>query len=185
MRQSGFSLLELVIVIILVILLFLAAWWRLLPLRGSAEAAHVATTVGTLRSALGMHVAERIVAGEFDTVANLDGSNPMGLLERAPANYLGSIETGSSDIVPGSWYFERASGRLAYRVRHPQYLSGDADGPVDLHWRVEVEFQPGEVNRGASGDRIREVRIEALHDRQWHDTQTSELTNTAQPRPVR
>ena len=111
-NQSGFTLLELIIVITLVIAAVPDRLVALMPLRGSAEAAHVATTVGTLRSALGMHVAERIVTDSLDAVAELDGGNPMQLLEQPPASYIGEVETSGADIPPGSWFFETQPGRL-------------------------------------------------------------------------
>ena len=173
-NQSGFTLLELVIVITLVIVLFLTAWWRLMPLRGSAEAAHVATTVGTLRSALGMQVAERIVTDSLDAVAELDGSNPMQLLEQPPASYIGEVETSGPDIAPGSWYFETQTGRLGYRVRHPQYLVETTPEPVDLHWRIRVR-------RGGQNDSVRAVTLETLHDRRWQPFDAEAELTDAQP----
>lgn len=173
-NQSGFTLLELVIVIVLVILLFLTAWWRLMPLRGSAEAAHVATTVGTLRSALGMHVAERIVTDSLGAVAELDGGNPMPLLEQPPVTYIGEIETSRADIAPGSWYFETQTGHLGYRVRHPQYLVEPPPEPVDLRWRIRVR-------RGGRQGSVRAVTLEPLHARRWRPFNAeAELTD---PKP--
>ncbi len=173
-NQSGFTLLELVIVIVLVILLFLSAWWRLMPLRGSAEAAHVAATVGTLRSALGMHVAERIVTDSLGAVAELDDANPMRLLERPPATYIGEVETNGAEIAPGSWYFESSAGRLGYRVRHPQYLVEAAQAPVDLYWGVRVR-------RGGQSDSIRAVVLEPLHDRRWQPFDAEAEVTDPQP----
>lgn len=175
-EQSGFTLLELVIVIILVVLLFLTATWRLLPLRGEAEAAHVATTVGTLRSALGLHVAERIVKDSPDAVVQLDGSNPIQLLEQAPGSYIGEIESATAETPRGTWYFETATNRLGYRLRYPQYLAGSPEGPIDLYWRIRARFsdsnEAGVPDAGKGS--LRAIGLEALHDDPWRELDTAE-----------
>jgi general secretion pathway protein G len=170
-RSRGFTLLELVIVITLVVILFLTAFWRLLPLRGDAEAAHVATTIGTLRSNLGLVVTERILADSLDGLAGLEGANPMALLARPPGNYVGELDPGEDKTrLDGNWYFDEASRALRYRLRYPQYLADPpADGPVELAWRVELSYsdhnddgryQPGE-------DTLRGVRLGALDNPGW------------------
>lgn len=176
-HHAGFSLLELVIVISLILLLFLAVWWRLLPLRGDAEAAHVATTIGTLRSALGLEVAERIVKrslerDSFGSIAGLDRSNPMPLLGQAPGNYIGEVNSSqSATIQPGSWYYHPPSHQLRYRVHFPRYLSRapETDRPVELAWVVRLRY----VDHNESGsyhaptDALRGVALEALNNPQW------------------
>lgn len=180
--QSGFTLLELVIVIALVCLLFLTAWWRLMPLRGSAEAAHVATTVGTLRSALGLHVAERIVNDSPAAVAELDGSNPMKLLQQRPGNYLGEFPSAGPRIAAGSWFFETRTGRLGYRLRFPQYLVGTPPEPVDLYWRIRVRFNDRNDNGvlDAGTDSVRAVELETLHAERWQTLDAPETRTSPQ-----
>lgn len=174
--QTGFTLLELVIVIILVILFFMTAWWRLMPLRGDAEAAHVATTIGTLRSALGLQVAERIVNDSLDAIAELDGSNPMQLLGQTPGRYIGEIRSADPDTPPGTWYFEKESGRLGYRLRYPQYLVGSPEEPVDLYWQIRAQFS--ETNTGGMSDvkrgRVRAISLKALHEQRWQESDAAE-----------
>lgn len=141
-QAAGFTLLELVIVIILVILLFLVAFNRLLPLRGDAESAHVATMVGTLQSAIGMEAAMRVTRYGIGQLAALDGINPMALLQEPPANYLGEDPPGT--VPPGSWYFDSSTSQLLYRVRYPQYLDRQLHSPVHLAWLVVVEISGDE-----------------------------------------
>lgn len=172
-NQSGFTLLELVIVIILVVLLFLTATWRLLPLRGDAEAAHVATTIGALRSALGLAVTERIVEESLDSAIELDSSNPMALLSQTPSNYIGEIEPDAdSAIEAGRWYFDPAERLLHYRVRFPQYLEDPSiEPPVDLSWRVRLNYRDSDENGAfdAGVDSLRGIGLEALDNPGWPD----------------
>ncbi|MGK7297109.1 MAG: type II secretion system protein [Candidatus Wenzhouxiangella sp. M2_3B_020] len=140
-RQAGFTLLEIVIVVALVILLFLVAIDRILPLRGQAEAAHVRQVVGTLRSSLGLAVAERVLGQGLDSVDSLAGSDPMRLLAEPPDNYAGALRAG--DVPePGTWYFDPRTGRLGYRVEFTGYLAG-APEAASLHWRVAVDYDDG------------------------------------------
>ncbi|NBB91649.1 MAG: prepilin-type N-terminal cleavage/methylation domain-containing protein [Gammaproteobacteria bacterium] len=171
--SSGFTLFELIIVIVLVGLLFLVASWRLLPLRGDAEAAHVATTVGAMRSALGLEVAERIVDDSLESAAELQGSNPVALLGRAPANYIGEVDSANSaDIPAGSWYFHRATGELRYRVRFPRYLARPAPGEsVDLSWKVRLRYldHDDDGHYDPRMDELRGIALEALDNPIWLD----------------
>jgi general secretion pathway protein G len=168
--QQGFSLLELVIVVILVALLFLFAFDRLMPLRGQAEGTQVASTIGALRSALGMEVAERIVDRGHEAIVELEGSNPMTLLQQRPQRYLGvRTESDKDDIPGGAWYFDPNEQALRYRVRFPQYLDGEPDPPVDLGWQVQLQYD----DKGQTGsydpetDSLRGVTLAPLDDHHW------------------
>lgn len=170
--QGGFSLLELVIVVILVALLFLFAFDRLMPLRGQAEGTQVASTIGALRSALGMEVAERIVDRGHEAIAKLEGSNPMTLLQQRPERYLGArTDPETSDIPGGAWYFDPDQGVLRYRVRFPQYLEGEPEPPVNLSWRVRLQYDDeGQTGRyDPDTDTLRGVTLAPLDTHRWPD----------------
>lgn len=170
--QHGFSLLELVVVVILVALLFLFAFDRLMPLRGQAEGTQVASVTGALRSALGMEVAERIVSDGPGAIAELEGANPMELLQEPPRGYLGEHDAaGASDLSGGSWYFDPDRGTLHYRVRFPQYLEGEPEPPVELGWKIRLMYE----DEGADGgfdpdtDSLQGVTLAPTDEYQWPD----------------
>lgn len=169
---AGFSLLELILVIIVVMILFAVAAWRLLPLRGDAEATHVATVVGSLRSALGMAMADRVLRGELDTLPAFDNSNPIDLLLEPPDRYLGAIRRDRIGAVPrGSWYFLEDAALLGYRVRFPRYLADTPSDPVHLYWRVVMEFET-RAPEGNAADTPRKrpvgLRLVAQQPHPWH-----------------
>lgn len=154
-RQTGFSLLELVLVIILVVALYALAIDRILPLRGDAEAAAVATTVGTLRSAMGMEVAARIVHRGLDEIASLAGANPMRLLAETPDNYLGEIDGVQPAQLPaGHWYFDRATGELVYLVRYAEYFRTDLPGVPRMVFKVELVYNERNELAGVRLERV-------------------------------
>lgn len=170
--QHGFSLLELVIVVILVTLLFLFAFDRLMPLRGQAEGTQVASVIGAMRSALGMEVAERIVDQGPEAIADLKGANPMTLLQQRPGKYLGErSEEDNQDIPGGAWYFDPGRGVLHYRVRFPRYLEGEPKPPVDLSWKVRLQYEDEEQTGryDPDTDSVRGVTLAPLDPHRWPD----------------
>src|SRR3989338_8292128 len=91
-RYRGFSLFELLVVIVIVSILMVIAISRLLALQVDAERVVMESTVGALRSGLGIKVAESIVKQKVATLPVYEGSNPMNLLAEVPGNYLGEME---------------------------------------------------------------------------------------------
>lgn len=157
---------EMIIAISLVVLLYVTVIERLLPLRGDAEAANVATVAGTLRSALGLEVADRLVHGEIVRVAELEGINPMRLLAEAPTNYLGEVNGVDPIHLPrGNWYFDGATGELAYLVRYTEYFRTELPGPPRIVFRVAVVHN----DRGQVGG----VRLDRVNEFVW--TRSAEL----------
>lgn len=171
-RAAGFSLIELAVVIVIVAILVAVALDRLLPLIGRAERAAFLRTTADLQSALLLEAAERITAGESDRLAELASGNPMRLFLRPPLNYLGPLETGDTDKVPGgNWYFDAADGRLAYRVgRHTRFdpLGG---APDRIEFRVAFVFEDrdGDSKFDPARDRFGGLRLEATHAYSWAD----------------
>lgn len=166
-NARGFTLWELMVVVALVVFLFAAAIENLLPLRGDAERAAVLTTVGTLRSAVGLEVSRRVLDGNGSSLASLDGANPMAFLAIPPASYAGTVDGGALEQTPrGAWVFVTDSGTLFYRVRYPEYFEGDFQSPPGIRFRVHVYRS----DRGS----ITGVDLVQLDDAAW-DTSGSEF----------
>ena len=154
------------VAITLVVLLYVTMLDRLLPMRGDAEAANVATIAGALRSALGLEVADRLVRGDLDTVAELDGANPMRFLAEQPENYLGEVNgVDPANLPPGNWYFDDASDELVYLVRYTDYFRTELPGPARMVFRVRLVYNERD---GLAG-----VRLERVNAFVW--TQSAEL----------
>lgn len=140
-RQQGFSLLEMVIAITLVVLLYVTMLEKLLPLRGDAEAANVATVVGTLRSAIGIEVAALLVDGDLTAIEGLAGRNPITLLAEVPENYLGEVAgVDPANLPPGYWYFDSASRELVYLVQFGDYFRTELPGPPRMVFHVDLVY---------------------------------------------
>lgn len=170
-RGAGFSLLELVIVVALIAILWLVAIDRILRLRIDAERVAMLQVLGGLRSALGLEVAERVVRRGLASVVELQGSNPMALLAETPHNYAGELDAPDpASVPPGSWYYDRRSRLLVYRVRHPEaFEGGPAQGPPRARFRVEVVWRDrdgdGRLDPGVDG--IGGVRLAPVEPYRW------------------
>ena len=126
----GFSLLELVIVIVMISVLLVLAISRLLALQVDAERVAMQTVLGTLRSAIGIKVAEDIVKMKVADLRSYQDANPMKLLAQLPPNYLGEFDgVDPATLEDGNWYFDKRAGMLVYLVRNKGYFIGGQPNP--------------------------------------------------------
>ena len=170
--MSGFSLLELVVVIVIISILLVMAISRLLALQVEAERVALETVAGTLRSALGIKVAESIVRSDIGAVAALEGSNPMDRLAELPTNYLGEFDRPDPrSLASGNWYFDRRDRALTYVVRNSGYFEGGSRDPPRARFAIRVVY----TDRDANGrfdqtvDSVEGVRLAVLEPYRWTD----------------
>ena len=117
-----------------------------------------------LQSSLLLEAAERITSGEAATLPELAAANPMTLLLKPPANYVGELAApAEADIPRASWYFDEQAGTLAYRVgRHTRFTA--KEGPADrIELRVAFVFEDRDADGtfDAAGDRFGGLRLDA------------------------
>lgn len=169
LAQGGFSLLELVVVIVLIVFLMQIALARLLAMQADAERVAMETVLGTLRSALGMKVAESIVKGTTADLAALETSNPMERLAELPRNYLGEFDTRTAEMEDGGWYFDRTERALIYLVRNRSHFSGGVVDPPRARFRVTLVYADRNGNGRYEGkiDAVEGLRLAPLEPYQW------------------
>ena len=85
-RQSGFSLFELMIVVCVIALLAGLLLNRMQLYEEAAEKAVMQQTVAAIKSALQMRAAAYMIAGREGDIERLPGMNPVNLLQEKPAN---------------------------------------------------------------------------------------------------
>ena len=159
-RNRGFSLLELVVVVCAIALLATLALERFWAMRVDAERVAMEQVVGTLRSALGIKVANYLANGDLKAMKTLEGSNPMDRLSEVPENYLGALaDPDPASVKGGHWYFDLTAQRLVYRVRHEDHFSGGASSPARAQFAVKLVY--GETNR------VEGVRLAVLEPYTW------------------
>lgn len=166
----GFSLLELVVVIVLVSFLVVIALARLLAIQVDAERVTVETVAGTLRSAVGMKVAEHIVRQDFAGLRALEGSNPMDRLAELPTNYLGTFKNPDlTKFEDGHWYFDSGNRHLVYLVRNKDNFTGGAPNPPRARFEIRLVYEDRNTNgRFDTGvDAVEGVRLSPVEPYTW------------------
>lgn len=160
--HSGFSLLELVIVVCLIAVLATLGLERLWGMRADAERAAMEQVIGTLRSALGIKVANHLARSDLDAIRALEGTNPMERLSEVPENYLGALANPDPASIPGGqWYFDSAARRLVYRVRYEDRFSGGVGSPARAQFAVRLVVD--------DKNRLEGVRLVTLEPYTWTD----------------
>lgn len=144
--QKGFTLLEMVIVITLIGFLAIIVLDRLWKYRIYAEEAAVIATVGNIRSALGLEVAQLAVRGHAYKIPSLANTNPMHLLTQKPYNYLGEFKGNTSIIETGAWYFDTTDKTLNYIVSFPNNFKSNVKGIKRTRHQVKVIFTDNNKN---------------------------------------
>lgn len=146
----GFSLLEFVIVVAVIALLAGVGLHRLWGVSVEAERVAMEQIVGSLRSAIGIKVANHFLRNDFAGLRALEGSNPMDQLAEAPGNYVGALAGADAAAVePGRWYFDSGNRTLVYRVRNAGSFISTLPGPARARFKVEVVYGEGGAPQGA------------------------------------
>lgn len=167
--EAGFSLLELVVVIIIIGILLVTALNRLLPYLDEAERVSVLTVESQLKNTLVMEAAQRIVRGQYASIAELEQVNPMSLLLEAPDNYIGERRADPAEVPARRWYFDPDRRRLIYRTGEPYSLTVARRSWPDPEFEVRVFFQDrdtdGVFNPGK--DELYGVRLLRMAGAEW------------------
>jgi len=146
-KQCGFTLLELVVVIIIISILGLFAIDRVFAIRIAAEQASVKQLVGTIKSALGLKVAQLALEGNMVAVSKLDKSNPLLLLSQTPANYIGEKDNSNKIIEPGVWYFNKKQNALIYNIRYSEGFETKLKGLPRIRYRIKLVYNDRNKNK--------------------------------------
>lgn len=168
--NRGFSLLELVIVIVIISVMLVLAISRLLALMVDAERVTMESVAGTLRSAIGMKVAESIVKSKVAELAALEGSNPMQLLAETPRNYLGELDgVDPTTLEDGNWYYDKRDKTLVYLVRNRGFFTGGQTKPPRARFAVRLVYSDRNRNGvfDAGVDEIQGLRLGPMEPYSW------------------
>ena len=165
---AGFSLLELVLVIAIISVLATAALYRLWPLQAEAEQVAMEQVVGSLRSALGIKVAEFLVRQDLTGLRSLEGSNPMDRLSEVPGNYRGEFDAagpGTPEIA--IWYFDRSSRALVYRARNADRFQGGRAGQAEARFAVRLYYRESVSGRNRQAAEVAGAQLAAVEPYRW------------------
>ena len=137
----GFTLLEFAIVVAVTAALSAVLLYRLDDCRRAAEEAATRRTVAALRTALQVEVARALAQGRTDALATLAAQNPMRLLARPPADYLGEFALSERGrVVRNGWVFDPRDKILVYLTpERERFASGKSELPT---FKVELTRNP-------------------------------------------
>lgn len=176
-NQKGFTLLELVVVIIIISILGLFAIDRIFAIRIAAEQAAVKQLVGTIKSALGLEVAQLALSGNMAAVAKLHKTNPILLLSQSPHNYIGEKDAPNHITQPGVWYFDKRQKALIYNVTYIENFKTSLKGLPRIRYRIKLIYNDRNKNKrfDIRYDGISGLDLIAVENFRWTDN-TKELS---------
>lgn len=150
-RQSGFSLLELVLVVCVIAVLAALLYSRLEFYQEAAERAAVQQTAAAVRSGLQLQVAGLLLRGRDADIEALAARNPTDFLTDRPPGYVDepADDESAARLPGGSWYFDARRKELVYLVSYDTRFKPGPDGRKWIRYRIIIEFddRPGEVPR--------------------------------------
>ena len=136
---TGFTLIELAVVVVIVAVLATALLKRVIFYQEQAEKVAMEQTLGIVRSALHLQIANLLVKGDTDGIARLADQNPMTWLSEKPSNYLGEYYTPKTGMIaPGNWYYDLHSKNLIYLVNNSEHLHTAAGEGKQIRYRAKL-----------------------------------------------
>ncbi len=143
---------------------------KLSGLMVEVERAAFTVRLNNLRSALMMEIASRMTGEARDSIAQLDGQNPMAILGLDPADYLGALnEVDPASIQRGAWYFDVREGVLVYRVKNDKYFETDLPGAKRARFAIRLDFVDVNANGvyDPASDRVYGARLRPIEPYAW------------------
>jgi len=140
-RQSGFTLIELVIIIIIVGILASVAIPRLFSVTEEAETATVANMVSSLESAMSIYTARQYLRAN-----SIEVHNPFDDLSNIPANYNGPVDPVDQLNTPdGTWSWRSSANWIVYNPRAPITGGWINNGESYIVYEIQAVVDDGDV----------------------------------------
>lgn len=134
----------------------------------AAEKANMELVISSVRSALRMRLATMLIQGKVSQYSSLEDQNPMDWLDQKPVNYQGELQPDAlSSDFSGTWYFDRESKALVYRIERDRHfkLTDRVNVP---EVRFQVRLVADHFNKSQDGaPLIVGVRLMLMTPYQW------------------
>ena len=155
-KKRGFSFYEFAIVVAITAVLSTVLLHRMDGYRRAAEEAAARQTVAALRTALQAEVTRALAEGRPERLAALAQQNPIRLLARPPADYLGEFAlSGQGNVVRHGWVFNPRDKTLVYlRSERESFAAGNSKLPV---FKVELTRNAGVAGAPVSSLALNEI----------------------------
>ena len=167
-RQTGFTLIELVVVITLVVVLGATLLNRVTFYQERAEQVAMAEVAGALQSALLLQYGRLVTHGAEAKVSTLAVANPMDWLARKPRNYTGEFyDPAPSSITPGNWVFDLKARGLIYVPDLAEHFVPGKDGKKWIRYRVSLMYDPAPITHGQPAQELVGALFEPVEPYRW------------------
>lgn len=138
-QRAGFTLIELAVVAVIVAILATFLLTRVVFYQEQAEKVAMEQTLGTLRSALHLQIADLLVNDNIPGILQLAEQNPMNWLAEKPNNYVGEYYTPKHGMVDaGKWYFDLQDKDLVYLANNSEHLRTSLGESNKIRYRLKV-----------------------------------------------
>ncbi|MBA5687541.1 hypothetical protein [Rugamonas apoptosis] len=162
-RQRGVSRFEFAVAAAILAILAGVLLERVAFYQEQAELVAVQQVAANIRTALDVKVTQAQLPGRSVDLALLSEQNPIALLDRKPANYLGEYYSPDNAELPvGNWYFDRYDKTLIYLLNKRETF-GNASAKL-LKFKVKLFRLPISVAKPPGTSETAGVTFEQVND---------------------
>ncbi len=169
-HPRGFTLIELAVVAVIVAVLAGLLLKRALYYQEQAERVSMEQTLGILRSAMHLQMADRLLHPALRPMSQLAGDNPMNWLAERPPNYVGEYAAPRpGQIAHGNWYFDTNERTLVYLPTYDEHLqtAPGENGALRFRSHLSTGNTIGYAANGASTQTFEGVVLEPVKPYKW------------------
>lgn len=168
-QDRNLSKIELVVALLLISIFIGAFSFRALKIFALAERTSVTLTISNMNTALKYRTLMALSKNDIGKLGELESFNPMRLVysdadtylktgedlineaklpsKDTPTNYIGELNAPDvNDITPGTWYFDRSSNLLVYRVKNTEFFYSQLNGPARIRYSIKLEYEDANDN---------------------------------------
>lgn len=162
-RQRGATRFEFAVAVAILAILAGVLLERLAFYQDRAELVAVQQVTANIRAALDVKVAQAQLPGRGVDLAQVTMQNPIALLDRKPANYLGEyFSPNNAELPSGNWYFDRRDKTLIYLLNNRESF-GNAPAKL-LKFKVKLLRLPTTVAKPSGASENAGVTFEQVND---------------------
>jgi general secretion pathway protein G len=141
-KQSGFTLIELIVVIAVLSVLISIFLNRVEYYQELAEKTAMTENVGAIQSALTIQHSKHYLRANTEDISLLPTENPMKWLQKLPQNYAGEFyDPKPNSVVPGNWVFDLKDHELIYVLDRTEHFVPGRDGKKWIRFHIAMQYE--------------------------------------------
>jgi general secretion pathway protein G len=141
-KQSGFTLIELIVVIAVLSVLISIFLNRVEYYQELAEKTAMTENVGAIQSALTIQHSKHYLRANKEDISLLPTENPMKWLQKLPQNYAGEFyDPKPNSVAPGNWVFDLKDHELIYVLDRTEHFVPGRDGKKWIRFHIAMQYE--------------------------------------------